>query len=113
MKQSSSIDTQMSQYLSFVSCGFFFARYLPHQRKNKWDSYVMLSFHQGGLGVLYAELCETERKMNQANPGMKSCYSDIARRIKESCASFTNLLAAVKIHLPKPPPKARKPKAKG
>ena len=74
----------------------------------------MLSFHQGGLGTLYAELCELERKMNQSNPGMKSCYNDIARRIREHCAQFTNLMAAAKIHLPKPAPKPRgKGRAKG
>lgn len=72
----------------------------------------MLSFHQGGLGVLYAELCETERKMNQTNPGMKSAYTEISRKIRDSCANFTNLLAAVKIHLPKSPPKNRTNKAK-
>ena len=87
--------------------GFFPLVLLPARfNKSCFGSHLV----SGTLANLYKQLCEIEQKQSAVNPENKSVYGAVANAIKQACTQYVNQASAVKVHLPKAPPKQRKGK---
>lgn len=93
--------------LASMYLGFFPLVLLPARfNKSCFRSHLV----SGSLANLYKQLCEIEQKQSAVNPENKSAYSAVANAIKQACTQYVNQASAVKVHLPKAPPKTRKSK---